>query len=251
MGGELAITSPSGVTVGKARATVAYSAADGTGTVRLEVVADGRPLGTARARLTADRQEIAAGAVVALVLALTRDGPIPSGSSLVISDVEFDGDVAAMREHAVQLMDWWDGQGRLTYGHAYVGPIRTLSVSGRLQFNLWTSDGESSSANILLGREGNSVTGAGLITTAEGQKVPVQFVTVGVVSDYDNLGIYTFRMVNLEGFICDVTLHMLIRADGMVDVRGHSTGQCPLGDSALTLEGEGDPGIGQIIRPPF
>jgi hypothetical protein len=246
--GELTIVAPDGRTAGKAAATVVYFAAERTGTVGLEVTADGRAIGEARARLSADRQEEAAGAVVALVLALTRPGQPSNRSSLQLFDVRFTGDSTAFGAHAVELMDWWNAEGRLTFGERYVGPRPPLEP-GKIQINVSQACGNPTSATIVFIPGGTPATVLGaVVTTVLGSQPQINIGGGSLTQDSSGL---TYTLTLLGGGVfgppveCRATLHLLLLGDGTVDVRGHTDHWCDEG--VFTVEGVGDANLARIL----
>jgi hypothetical protein len=246
--GELVVTAPDGRAVGTAKAAVNYSEAAGDGTVSLAIRADGRPVGRAEARFTAQTPGEAAGAVVALVLAATHRAQ-DFGSSLRLSDLRFEGDASALVSHTETLVDWWDAKGHLALGGRYVTPIDLQPAT--LLLNVWTTEGSPgfhSTATIVLPGVLNQ---AGGHVTFDGISSLVADVTQASIVALSP-GVFRLDLTIALGSSheCAANLHLLELPDGTVDVRGNADHWCyDIPTGSLVVEGVGDRGVARLLHP--
>lgn len=258
LSGEMAVFAEDGRKVGSLEAATTWSAAQrsGTATIQFAPVGGGNPLG-ATAQVFADTPQEGFGGVTALVARLAGR-PLAGGSSLRLSNLSVDGDVAALRQHAVEIAAWWDVQAGLAVA-GYVSPLPILTKLSRLQLNVWgvetsPTGGEMRGYAVLLFDPADPATAIGGRVVRRSQFGHYQFLDLPLpFSNQLTLTPITETAVPNDFRLCTASCQHFdpIRAelvidvleDGTVDVRGVAD-QWLHGAGAFTVEGTGDPSLG-------
>jgi hypothetical protein len=137
--GETVVHAEGGARIGRLEASVEFSASTRTGTVQFQFApSNGATSLAATAQVSAGSPQEGFGAVSALVAAIAGR---PTGTSLRLSQMRVEGDVAAVRTHADRITAWWDAQGEMNVD-GYQSPVLSIGQAARLQINAWGKDTE-------------------------------------------------------------------------------------------------------------
>ena len=131
--GELVITDEAGVRQAVLTETQTFSHVTQIGLASVELKKDGVRIFTASATVKATSQGEAAGGITALMLFLTGRQPVDR-PTLQISNIQFSGDISAIKDNADKIISCWDAKARLVYDD-YVSPVPSLTFLGKLQLN--------------------------------------------------------------------------------------------------------------------
>src|SRR4030095_8212548 len=116
--GELVITDETGVKQAVLAATQTFSHFTQTGLASVEIKKDGVRIFTASATVKATSGGEAAGGITALMLFLTGRQPVDR-PTFQISNIQFSGDMTAIKDNADNIISWWNDMGRLTHDENY------------------------------------------------------------------------------------------------------------------------------------
>lgn len=257
LSGEMAVFAEDGREVGSLEATTTWSAAQRSGMASMHFV----PVGggnalEATAQVFADSPHVGFGAVTAIVAKLAGR-PLAGGSSLRLANLRVDGDVAALRQHAVEIAAWWDAQAGLAVA-GYVSPLPILTKLSRLQLNVWgietsPTGGEMRGYATLLFDPADPETAIGGRIVRRSQFGHYQFLDLPLpFSNQLTLTPITETAAPNDFRLCTASCQHFdpVRAelvidvleDGTVDVRGVAD-QWLHGEGAFTVEGTGNPSL--------
>jgi hypothetical protein len=243
--GELVISDEAGVKQAVLAASQTFSHLTQTGQASLEIKKDGVRIATASATVKATSQEDAASGITALMLFLTGRQPVDR-PGFEISNIQFSGDISAIKDNADKIVSWWDAKAKLAYDN-YKSPILTLASLGKLQLNAWTiRDNDLLDASfVILYFDPSDPTK--IVSGTLTRHPPFNGTFFSVVSgslveqtatpapgDFE----LQFQTNPLGGYAAQLALDVL--PDGTVDVRGISGNVWGGTPGAYTLEGIGN-----------
>jgi hypothetical protein len=248
----MVVRSEDGREIGRLEGTVTFSVASQTGQAGIRYTPAGASTTvTANAQVHASVRPEAFGAVTALVVSIAGR-PTSGRSSLRLTDVKVEGDVAAIRDRVDEIAAWWDAQGEMTVD-GYVSPVLSIAHLARLQLNVWgTETGPRTQMRgyaILLfdPADPTTIVGGRLVRKAEDGGVTVRdlpspfdtHLSLTPITSTPTPNDYFLCIGDCESASTHAELVIDVLADGTIDVRGVAD-RWNLHPGIFTVEGTGN-----------